>query len=47
MFLGKKECEKKRGKMEHVEMAVKKITLEREAETDVMSMHPGLSPVNE
>ena len=33
--------------MERVEMAVKKITLEREAETNVMSMYPGLSPVNE
>lgn len=30
-----------------VEMAVKKITRERATETNVKSMNPGLSPVNE
>lgn len=46
MFLGK--IRKKQGKNGvSVEMAVEKITLEREAETNVMSMYPGLSPVNE
>lgn len=33
--------------MEHEETAEKKIAVEREAETNVMSMYPGLSPVNE
>lgn len=45
MFVGK--IREKPHKMERVEMAVKKITLEREAETNVMSMYLGLSPVNE
>lgn len=43
MFKGKKVG----GKMEHVAMAVKKMAVEREAETNVMSMYPELSPVNE
>ena len=30
-----------------VEMVLKEISLEREAEMDVMSIYPGLKPVNE